>query len=115
MPACQWARRLANDGATPSPHEAFTAPGHTPGLFALRYHHAAHGRVVIASDAIKYPKEILAGRADLVFHTETRAQATIEAILGEAERIVPGHFTELRKDAGRWTWDAPARLDLLVR
>lgn len=94
---------------------AFPAPGHTPGLYALALDTGVHGRTVLAADAIKYPKEVLSGQADLVFDTVEASRGTIATILAEADRIVPGHFTEMHKQDGSWTWNDPAPFDLRVR
>ncbi len=94
---------------------AFPAPGHTPGLYALALETAARGRVVLASDAIKYPKEVMIGVGDLVLDTVAASRASIAAILAQADRIVPGHFVEMRKVGEAWTWDQPAPFDLRLR
>ena len=95
--------------------QAFPAPGHTPGLYALAFDHDAHGRVVVAGDAIKYPKEIITGTPDLVFDTVEHGRDTIADILERADRIVPGHFVELRRARSGWVWDEAAPFDLRVR
>lgn len=92
----------------------FPAPGHTPGLHALRLE-TDQGVAVIASDAIKYPKEVMTRRCDLAFDTIETGTATIARILDMAERIVPGHFPELKRDTYGWTWDQAAEFSLLVR
>lgn len=91
------------------------APGHTPGLIALVLDHAEAGCVVLASDAIKYAKEAVTGRCDLAFDTPESGTRTIRRILAMAQRIVPGHFPELIKREGVWTWDEAAEVSLLVR
>jgi N-acyl homoserine lactone hydrolase len=93
----------------------FPAPGHTPGSFALDLDTHDKGRVVIAGDAIKYAKEAIAGRCDMVFDTAEAGAATIRHILAIADRIVPGHFPELVKRDGVFVWDEPAELPLLIR
>jgi N-acyl homoserine lactone hydrolase len=94
---------------------AFPAPGHTPGLYALALETGERGRVVLASDAIKYPKEVMIGVGDLVLGTIETSRASIAAILAQADRIVPGHFVEMRKQDNAWTWDQPAAFDLRLR
>ncbi len=94
---------------------AFPAPGHTPGLYALALETADRGRVVLASDAIKYPKEVMIGEGDLVLDTLEASRASIAAILAQADRIVPGHFVQMRKVGNSWTWDQPAPFDLRLR
>jgi glyoxylase-like metal-dependent hydrolase (beta-lactamase superfamily II) len=91
------------------------APGHTPGLIALLLSETPHGRVVLASDAVKTAKEALERRCDLAFDTPERGSATIARLLDLApDRLVPGHFPEMRRTAEGWTWDA-AEVPLLVR
>ncbi|MDX1539884.1 MAG: MBL fold metallo-hydrolase [Geminicoccaceae bacterium] len=94
---------------------AFPAPGHTPGHYALAFDHDLHRRVVVAGDAIKYPKEVMTGTPDLVFDTVERGQETITDILERADRIIPGHFVELRLERAGWVWDDAAPFDLRVR
>jgi N-acyl homoserine lactone hydrolase len=94
---------------------AFPAPGHTPGLYALALETPDRGRVVLASDAIKYPKEVMTGEGDLVLDTIEASRASIALILAQADRIVPGHFVEMRKVGNSWTWDQPAAFDLRLR
>lgn len=91
------------------------APGHTPGLQTLSYEAASGERVAIAGDAIKTLKEALARRCDMAFDTLEAGTRSIERILANADRIVPGHFPELRREGDAWTWDEPARLNLIVR
>ena len=91
-------------------------PGHTPGSCGLLLDHESKGPVVIAGDAIKYAKEVVARRCDLAFDTLAVGTASIERILGLAQRIVPGHFPELVRLAdGSFLWEEPASFELLVR
>ena len=92
----------------------FPAPGHTPGCHALALD-TADGCVVLAGDAIKYVKEAITGACDMAFDTIEAGTATIAKILAMADRIVPGHFPELRKTASGFVWDEPAEFPLLVR
>jgi len=88
----------------------FPAPGHTPGCYALRLDTSDKGCVVIAGDAIKYAKEAILRRCDMAFDTIEAGTASIERILAMADRIVPGHFPELIRDAGGafyWTDESP--------
>ncbi|MEM7496550.1 MAG: MBL fold metallo-hydrolase [Pseudomonadota bacterium] len=94
--------------------EAIAAPGHTPGLHALRLATDA-GAVLLASDAIKYPKEIMARASDLEFAAPGTATATIDRLLEWPERIVPGHFPELHRKGDGWSWEGAAEFRLLVR
>ena len=92
------------------------APGHTPGCYAIDLETADKGRVVIAGDAIKYPKEAVTHRCDMGFDAPEVADRTITGILDRADRIMPGHFPELiRMSDGRFTWEEAAAFDLLVR
>jgi len=93
----------------------FPAPGHTPGSFAIRLDTTHHGCVVIAGDALKYPKEAVSRKCDMAFDTISAGTKTIGRILDMADRIVPGHFPELIKRDGQFTWDDAAELPLLVR
>lgn len=94
----------------------FPAPGHTPGCHALEFDTAGKGHIVIAGDAIKYVKEAILGRCDMAFDTLEAGTATIRRILARADRIVPGHFPELVRQAnGQFSWDENMPFDLLVR
>jgi N-acyl homoserine lactone hydrolase len=93
----------------------FPAPGHTPGLYALRLETPDHGTVILAADAIKYAKEALLARCDLAFDAPETGTATIEAILAVAERIVPGHFPELVRRGDTFVWEDETEFALIVR
>ncbi|WP_027287964.1 MBL fold metallo-hydrolase [Rhodovibrio salinarum] len=91
------------------------SPGHTPGLIALVLDDTPQGRVVLASDAIKTAKEALERCCDLAFDPAARGSASIARLLDLApDRLVPGHFPEMRRTAEGWTWDA-AEVPLLIR
>ncbi|MEL6774234.1 MAG: MBL fold metallo-hydrolase [Pseudomonadota bacterium] len=90
------------------------APGHTPGLYAAEVATAA-GPVLLACDAIKYPKEVMSRRCDLAFDAIETGTATIARLLERAERIVPGHAPEMHRTAEGWTWDSAAEFPLMVR
>lgn len=92
----------------------FPAPGHTPGCYALDLD-TARGRVVVAQDAIKFPKEILNARVDHAFGSKDQASESIRHILGIADRIIPGHFMEMYKENGAFTWDDVIRFPLILR
>jgi glyoxylase-like metal-dependent hydrolase (beta-lactamase superfamily II) len=107
--------RLASEGEILPGVRWLAAPGHTPGLIALLLDDTPHGRVVLASDAIKTAKEALERRCDLAFDTAERGSATIARLLDlRPDRLVPGHFPEMHRTAEGWTWDA-AEVPLLVR
>lgn len=91
------------------------APGHTPGSYALLLETAGKGRVVLAGDALKYPKEALNRRSDQAFDTVESSRATIDRLLALGDRIVPGHFPELVKRDGGFTWEEAAEFPILVR
>ena len=93
----------------------FPAPGHTPGSFALRLDTKTAGCVVLAGDALKYPKEAISRTCDMAFDTLTAGTETIRHILEIADRIVPGHFPELIKKEGQFIWEDAAELPLIVR
>lgn len=94
----------------------FPAPGHTPGCYALRLETDDRGVVIIAGDAIKYAKEAILRACDMAFDTIEIGTKTIERILSEADRIVPGHFPELlRLPNGQFSWEESAPFELLVR
>ena len=93
----------------------FPAPGHTPGSFALKLDTEKFGCVVIAGDALKYPKEAIAQKCDMAFDTIAKGTATIKRMLDMADRIVPGHFPELIKRNNHFTWEDAAELPLIVR
>lgn len=94
----------------------FPTPGHTPGCYALRLETDHHGTVIVAGDAIKYAKEAVLRACDMAFDTIEVGTRSIERILTEADRIVPGHFPELIKQPnGQFSWDDSAPFELLVR
>jgi len=108
-------RVVSGEGQVLPGIEHFAVPGHTPGSQALRFLDAQGRRVVLAGDAIKYPKEVIAQGSDLVFDTAANATASIRRICEEADVIVPGHFSQLFRRDGRWLWDEAAPLEILVR
>ena len=93
----------------------FPAPGHTPGSYALELDSDTNGRVVIAGDAIKYIKEVIVRRSDLVFDSIENSSDTIGRILDRADRIIPGHFPELIKCDGGFAPLEGAEFPLIVR
>jgi len=93
----------------------FLAPGHTPGSSAVSLK-TEEGTVVLAGDAIKYPKEWLLGRPDMVFDTLEHGTRSIRHIVEMADVIVPGHFQRACRCAeGHFTWDEDAELELIIR
>jgi glyoxylase-like metal-dependent hydrolase (beta-lactamase superfamily II) len=93
----------------------FPAPGHTPGSYALSLRTRRCGCVVLAGDALKYPREAINCRCDMVFDTAEAGSATIRTILDMADRIVPGHFPELIRQGEVFTWEEAAELPVLIR
>lgn len=93
----------------------FLAPGHTPGCLALDLDTEKKGRVVIAGDAIKYPKELLKKAIDGVFDTQENARASIEKIAAMADRIVPGHAAEFIREGDTFVWEEAQNLNLIFR
>lgn len=90
-------------------------PGHTAGSYALVLEGARQGPVVLAGDAIKYPKEILTGRSEAAFVGEEVASESIRRITEIAQIIVPGHFPELRRENHAFVWDQGPTLCLTAR
>ena len=91
-------------------------PGHTPGSYVLSLDTPDRGRVVLAGDALKYPKELLARQSDMVFDSVQNSTISINKIAVMADRIVPGHFLEMVKDENLvFTWDNYANFTLLIR
>ncbi len=90
------------------------APGHTPGLYGLAFE-ADGQRIVIAGDAIKTAHELYSGQAAMEFDPEMRGGATIRSIRDNADRIIPGHYPEFRRNGDNWIWDDPQPLQLVFR
>lgn len=107
-------RLLDGPGEFQSTIRYIPAPGHTPGCYALVLDTSA-GTVVVAQDAIKFPKEVLNRRVDHAFDTQERASRTINDLLGLADRIIPGHFMEMFKSNGTFTWDDVMELPIIMR
>lgn len=96
--------------------KALATPGHTPGHMSLVLDTADSGTVVIAGDAIKYPKETLTVRCDMAFDPAERGSNSIARIMEIADRIIPGHFPEIYKvGANRYAWDEGAEFNLVIR
>lgn len=93
----------------------FPAPGHTPGLYSMVFESGDRGTIVIAGDAIKYPKEAMLKQCDMAFDTLESGTATINRILDMGDVFVPGHFVEFRRTDNGITWDGENDLTLIVR
>jgi glyoxylase-like metal-dependent hydrolase (beta-lactamase superfamily II) len=90
------------------------APGHTPGCFALLLD-TPHGRVVVAQDAIKFPKELVTEKVDHAFDRPDRAAATIRHLKTLGDRIIPGHYSEFFKQDGQFVWAGAMELNVRIR
>lgn len=93
----------------------FEVPGHTRGSQALRFTQADGRRVVLAGDAVKYAREVIAGVSDMCFATVEESRRSIARICDGADVIVPGHFPELFRRDGRWIWEENATIELNLR
>jgi len=94
----------------------FPTPGHTPGCYSLQFVSNDRDRVIIAGDAIKYAKEAIMARCDNAFDTIENGTNSIHRILQNADRIVPGHFSELiRQENGAFAWTEDSELNLILR
>lgn len=91
------------------------APGHTPGCVALVLDREDGGRTVVAQDAIKFPKEVLARRVNDAFDTPERATETIRHLLTLGDRIIPGHWCEMRREGDTFVWDDAMDFNLRFR
>ena len=82
------------------------------------YEHATNGTVVIGGDAIKNLNEVINGRQADVEHQFPVAasladdEAGIAKVVGTADRIVPGHFSELRREGAVFTPVGPQSLEI---
>ncbi len=95
--------------------EHFEVPGHTTGCQALRFAQEDGRRVVLAGDAIKYPKEILAQVGDMCFGSTEDSKRSIAEICANTDIVVPGHFPEIFRRNGNWIWDEPPSIELILR
>ena len=92
--------------------------GHTPGSMGVQFEHATNGTVVIAGDAIKNLDEVIEGRQSDVQHQFPVAasladdEASIAKVVRIADRIIPGHFPELKRDGRVFTPVAPQSLEI---
>lgn len=107
-------RLLDGPGEFQSDIRYIPAPGHTPGCYALALD-TSRGKVIVAQDAIKFPKEALNARVDHAFDTHERASETVRNLLAIADRIIPGHFVEMYKENGRFTWNDVMEFPIIIR
>jgi glyoxylase-like metal-dependent hydrolase (beta-lactamase superfamily II) len=112
---------LDKDGDIGGGLTALMLPGHTPGSMGVRFKHATNGTVVIAGDAIKNLNEIINGRQSNVEHQFPVAasladdEASIAKVVHMADRIIPGHFPELKREGTLFTPVAPQSLEILFK
>jgi hypothetical protein len=84
----------------------------------VRFDHATNGTVVIAGDAVKNLDEVINGRQANVQHRFPVAasmaddEASISKVVGIADRIVPGHFPELKREGTVFTPVGPQSLEI---
>jgi glyoxylase-like metal-dependent hydrolase (beta-lactamase superfamily II) len=84
----------------------------------VRFEHATNGTVVIAGDAIKNLDEVINGRqSNLDYQFPVAAslaedEASIAKVVGMADRIVPGHFPELKRQGAVFTPVRPQTLEI---
>ena len=90
------------------------APGHTPGCYALVLD-TPGAKVVVAQDAIKFPKELITERVDHAFDNQERASATIRNLKTLGDRIIPGHYSEFYKEHGDFVWGGAMQLNVRIR
>jgi glyoxylase-like metal-dependent hydrolase (beta-lactamase superfamily II) len=87
----------------------------------IRFEHATNGTVVIAGDAIKNLNEVINGRQSNVQHQFPVAasladdEASIAKVVRMADRIIPGHFPELKREATFFTPVAPQSLEIVFK
>lgn len=97
---------------------ALALPGHTPGSMGVSFEHDK-GTIVLAGDAIKNVNEVLTGEQANVEHrfpvsdSLAHDKASIAKVVAMADRIVPGHFSELyRVDEHRFGMETAQSLAL---
>ena len=109
---------LDRDGDIGGGLTALTLPGHTPGSMGVRFEHATNGTVVIAGDAIKNLDEVINGRqSDVQYQFPVAAsmaddEASIAKVARLADRIIPGHFPELKREGTAFTPAGPQSLEI---
>ena len=108
-------RLVEGEGALADGVTYFPAPGHTPGSYVVAIDSDTKGRVILAGDAIKYLKEAIVKQSDLLFGVSGDSAETIERILREGDRIVPGHYPELIKGDEGFVPHEDAEITLVVR
>ena len=97
---------------------ALKLPGHTPGSMGVQFEHATNGTVVIAGDAIKNLNEVINGRQSNVEHqfpvaaSMVEDEASIAKVVRMADRIIPGHFPELKRQGTEFAPVGPQSLEI---
>jgi glyoxylase-like metal-dependent hydrolase (beta-lactamase superfamily II) len=109
---------LDDDGDIGGGLTALKLPGHTPGSMGVRFEHATNGTVVIAGDAIKNLYEVINGRQSNVEYqfpvaaSMANDEASIAKVVRMADRIIPGHFPELKREGTVFTPVGPQSLEI---
>jgi glyoxylase-like metal-dependent hydrolase (beta-lactamase superfamily II) len=109
---------LDHDGDIGGGVIALKLPGHTPGSMGVRFEHASNGTVVIAGDAIKNLNEVINDRQANAGHEFPVAasladdESSISKVAGMADRIIPGHFPELKREGTVFTPVGPQSLEI---
>jgi glyoxylase-like metal-dependent hydrolase (beta-lactamase superfamily II) len=112
---------LDHDGDIGGGLTAVKLPGHTPGSMGVRFEHATNGTVVIAGDAIKNLNEVINDRqADAQYQFPVAAsladdEASIAKVVRVADRIIPGHFPELKREGTVFTPIGSQSLEILFK
>jgi glyoxylase-like metal-dependent hydrolase (beta-lactamase superfamily II) len=94
--------------------KVFETPGHTPGSIALQIKRSKD--IVLCGDAIKNAWEFVLGRPDMVYHSLSLAQQSIQRIRKMGEIIIPGHDRPFHQKGeeiefiGRTSWSILAEL-----
>jgi hypothetical protein len=84
----------------------------------VRFEHATNGTVVIAGDAIKNLNEVINRRQANVEHQFPVAasladdEASIAKVVGMADRIIPGHYPELKREGTAFAPVGPQSLEI---
>ena len=84
----------------------------------VRFDHATNGTVVIAGDAIKNLNEVINGRqANVQYQFPVAAgmaddEASIAKVARMADRIIPAHFPELKREGTSFAPAGPQSLEI---
>ena len=91
------------------------AAGHTGGMTLLHFRDRLGRRIVLAGDACKTYRELVAGEAVDAFDPLNRGAETIAWIRENADVIICGHHPSLHRNGDTWVWDDLSTLELIVR